>query len=83
MSESQAQSPSLNSAQRSALQSHYESQLREIVSALQLRKWLVEQLLSKPIGATGTADDFLATAERLHAFIVDPALRSLSSDLTK
>ena len=65
-----SQGNALNSAQRSALQSHYESQVREIVSALQLRKWVVEKLIEKSTIAVPNAEAFLVLADRVHTFIV-------------
>lgn len=78
-----AEAQPLNSAQLAAIREQYESHLRAAVAGLQVRKWIVDQLLSK--GAftwLATVDDTMALAERLHAFIVDSALRPLSSDLS-
>ena len=58
-----------NAAQFTALQSHYESQLKEIIAAMNLRRWLVE----KTIGTNLTLTDL----ESLHTFIIKPALTGI------
>ena len=82
-----AQSPQpRNAAQLAAVKSHYESQLREILSQLNLRKWLVERMIEKlSVKGDFSIDEFIKGAERLHDFIVLPALKGIDppkSDVT-
>jgi hypothetical protein len=65
----------LNSAQLSQLQSHYESQLQQVMASLNLRKWLVERILEKV--TVGNVDEFVTIAEKLHSFIIAPAASPL------
>lgn len=62
--------PPLTSPQLTQIQSHYESQLQQIVSGMNLRKWLVEKWL----GTSCSIEDL----ERLHAFITKPATEGLN-----
>ena len=66
--------PPLTTPQLTALHTHYESQLREIISSMNLRRWLVERMIEK-LSAKGdfSIDEFIKGAERLHDFIVAPA----------
>ena len=54
----------LTSPQFQSLNLHYQSQLSQIVSSLNLRRWLVE----KTIGHGYSVEDL----EKLHAFITHP-----------
>lgn len=67
--------PPLNSAQYASLQREYEAKLCQILSELNLRKWLVERILDKVTVSNVT--DFLVIAEHLHTFIIGRAFEPL------
>lgn len=69
-----AETQPLNSAQLAAIRAQYESQLREAIAGLHLRRWLVEKMLEKT-STTADVKELLTVAAELHAFIVEPALR--------
>ena len=73
-----SETPNRNAAQLTQLQSHYESQLQQIVSAMTLRKWLIERMIDK-MAVTGTFDvvGLLHAANELHDFITTPATDGL------
>jgi hypothetical protein len=65
-----SQSPTpLTSPQLTSLHQHYQSQLSQIVSGMNLRKWLVEKTIGQPIT--------IEQLEDLHAFIIKPATDGL------
>jgi hypothetical protein len=68
MAQSESQSPR-NAAQLSAIQSHYESQVRKVIDSLNLRKWLVEKFGDKLK---------INELESLHAFITHPSTEGIA-----
>lgn len=70
--------PPLTSPQLTELHRHYESQLSQIVSNLNLRKWIVEKMVEKMISVDYAPDRFIEIAERLHTFITLPATDGLN-----
>jgi hypothetical protein len=57
----------LTGSQLQEMHRHYESQLQQIVSSMNLRKWIVE----KNIGAS------VEYMEKLHTFIIAPSLEGI------
>lgn len=71
------QPDNLNAAQFAKLKSDYDSALREVIAAMQLRKWLVGEILTH-VSVSGP-DELLAIAEKLHTFITAPASKPIGS----
>ena len=84
-----SETPNRNAAQLTQLQAHYESQLSQIVSSLNLRKWAIEQAFGvcsslqgstqPPVGDGPVVliNDPMALAAAVYTFITLPATDGL------